>query len=415
MLSKMVFMVMALSIAAFAQSVDTPEVRPFQLGIVYPLSTNGHEAPKVANHFSANLIWGVSAGVQGFEANGFGSTVHGDVMGYQTSGFMNVVDGSVSGVQTAGFMNILDGSVHGVQTAGFMNILDGNVRGAQAAGFMNIAEQIEVLQVAGFMNISKNSVWGAQVAGFMNITESVLGMQVAGFMNRGGSVNGLQTSGFMNIAEAVNGTQYAGFMNIAGRVNGLQVAGFMNIAERVEGLMVAGFLNVAESCAYPIGVINIIDDGWRTLAVSGDEQGTVGASFRSGSRTYGVIGGGYNAQEAPLQYGTHAALGLSQSLGGALSLNIEAGTAFYFEKWDADSYKDEVTQVHSLKVLFDYPLGKRFGLYAGPTLNLLQTNRSDAADLVTSSLWDRTSDVEYGKYQKLYAGATAGIYYRLKN
>ncbi len=406
-------LLLLIAATAFAQS--DPEVRPFQFGLFYPFSSNGREATRVANRVSLNAVWGVSAGVRAFEFSGLGNTTHGSVEGAQLAGFMNIVEGPLTGAQAAGFMNICGASAHGVQAAGFMNILGGDLKGAQAAGFMNIAQNVEMLQAAGFMNIAGGDVTGLQGAGFMNIAEAVRGVQYAGFANINTGINGVQAAGFMNVAGGtVRGVQGAGFLNIASAVEGLQVSGFMNLADRVEGVMIAGFLNIAESCDYPVGIINLIGDGRRTLYLSGDEWGTFGLTFKSGSKTYGLIGADWNPEQEPLEQGWHVGLGLGFPLKERVNLALEAVSTVHMPKWTVESWKEEVSQVQSLRLVLEYSR-HRFGLFGGPTLNLLLTNRSDVADLVASPLWERSCSCEFGKFQKLYAGVNLGVFYRLPN
>lgn len=395
---KTIFLLASLGflVPGFAQ--DEQKEKAFQLGIVPSLSLNGREAAKTVNHFSANLLWGVSAGVAGFEANGIGNNTFGSVNGYQASGLFNSVEGDVQGFQAAGFMNIT-----------------GRVRGTQIAGFMNITGDVEQAQIAGFMNIVNSSVLGFQGAGFMNINRSMQGLQLATFMNISETVQGLQYVGFMNIAESVEGLQYAGFMNIAGKVKGMQSAGFMNIADKVDGVMMAGFLNIAEECDYPIGPVNIIENGRMRLVLSANDLGAANLSFKSGNKTYGVVGAGYNEQKEPLKYHVNAALGFSQPLMSKLVLHLEAGSAFYIDRLeDENDLENRGVNIHSIKALFDVPLTRRIGLYAAPTLNYMVTNRSEAADLIESPLYEKTCDCSSGRFQKLFLGAEAGVYFSFK-
>jgi hypothetical protein len=211
----------------------TIDGKPINIGIFYPISTNGREAKQYVNGLSLNLLVGVSAGETGFAG----------------AGFSNVIVGDASCVEVAGFSNHIGGNARDVQAAGFMNIIRGNATGVQAAGFMNIIGRNGGMSVAGFGNFVRGDSSGVQVAGFINVAHDVHS----------------------------------------------QVAGFINVAKKVSGVQVAGFINIADSSEYPIGIINIIKNGEKEIGVSTDETLTTLVSFRSGSRTlYGIAGLGYN-------------------------------------------------------------------------------------------------------------------------
>ena len=84
----------------------------------------------------------------------------------------------------------------------------------------------------------------------------------------------------------------------AGDIKGSQIAGFMNIARKVKGVQIAGFINIADSSATPIGLINIIRNGEKSISISADETLTWLLSFRSGGKIlYGIVGGGYHPDQ----------------------------------------------------------------------------------------------------------------------
>src|SRR5262249_49498222 len=117
-----------------------------------------------------------------------------------------------------------------------------------------------------------------QGSGFLNIARNVKGVQVAGYFNKACNVKGLQLAGYVNIADTVN----------------TQVSGFINIAKTAK-VQLSGFINIADSCDYPIGIINIVKKGEKSIGVSYDINNTTMLTFRSGGRVlYGIIGLGYN-------------------------------------------------------------------------------------------------------------------------
>ena len=136
------------------------------IGLVYPLSSNGTQAPRDTNSFSLNLIAGVSAAERGVSLAGFSNIVHHDTRGLQVAGFSNHIGGNAGGTMFAGFLNTY-GSGNSVAVAGFANIARSS-SGAQIAGFMNVAKKSKGSQI-GFINIADSA--GTQV-GIINIAKN---------------------------------------------------------------------------------------------------------------------------------------------------------------------------------------------------------------------------------------------------
>lgn len=128
--------------------------RKINVGLVYPISTNGTHAVLDTNVFSLNALIGISAAEKGVAI----------------AGLSNVIGQNAEGVQIAGFSNHVRGKAEGLQLAGFMNSYGGG-NGIAFAGFANISKDYSGTQVAGFINVAKK-VKGAQIAGFINIADS---------------------------------------------------------------------------------------------------------------------------------------------------------------------------------------------------------------------------------------------------
>jgi hypothetical protein len=151
---------------ATAQS-GIPDVKHINIGLIYPISTNGVQAKTYTNYFSLNAIAGLSRAETGLSLAGFANVVLDSASGLQIAGFANVV-GRNNGVEIAGFGNFARRNSSGLQVAGFINA-SANA-GTQAAGFINKAANADN-QVSGFINIAKK-VKGIQIAGFINIADS---------------------------------------------------------------------------------------------------------------------------------------------------------------------------------------------------------------------------------------------------
>lgn len=340
------------------------------IGLVYPLSSNGRHAPLDSNTFSFNLIAGVSAAEDGFTL--------------------------------AGLTNIIHHTSKGVQIAGFSNHIGQKAEGVRVAGLLNTSGESEGVSVAGFLNKSKD-MKGAQVAGFMNLAKKTDGFQLAGFLNKSNDIS-LQIAGFANLADDVQGLQLGGFMNKSKNVSS-QVAGFLNIAKKVKGVQVAGFMNVADSSDYPIGIINLIKNGEKSLGVTVDDNLTTLLTFRSGGRIlYGILGAGYNFKNDKEVYAFEAGVGGHVYTSQAFRLNLELAAI------SLDSFKSGEYLKTSIRILPAFKITPHLEIFGGPTFNYVNTNTAEGRKLTEKfiSKWDSETST---RFQGIYAGYTAGIQY----
>jgi len=341
------------------------------LGLVYPLSSNGTHAPLDTNKFSLHLIAGVSAAENGASFSGISTIVRGNASGLQVAGFFNHIKHQASGAQFAGVLNTY-GSGDGFAIAGFGNIAAGQVKGAQISGFANLAKDVE-------------------------------GIQIGGFMNKAANLAGSQFAGFTNIAKSVGATQVAGFMNTAKDVKGSQIAGFINIAKKVKGAQIAGFINVADSSDFPIGIINLVKNGEKSIALTTDENLTTLATFRSGGKKlYGIIGIGYNFENTEAVYAFEVGLGahLFQSNSFRVNAELAAGSLENFKK--GDYFKS------SLRILPAFKISPNIEIFAGPALNFINTDSYEGRTLTKKYI--KSWESKWGNnLNALYLGYTGGI------
>ncbi|MCD6064327.1 MAG: hypothetical protein K0R82_2238 [Flavipsychrobacter sp.] len=356
-----------LSISAFAQEKDT---RPFHIGLIYPISSNGINAEDYVNYCSINAIAGLSGGERGFCASGLG----------------NVIMGCAGGFTAAGFVNIIKDESKGTQVAGFMNSIGSGAQGLQAAGFMNLTSSGRGTQLAGFANITPGNMEGFQAAGFMNLSCNT-GVQIAGFMNIAGNVSGLQTAGFTNIAGDVN-TQISGFLNVAGKVKGTQI----------------GFINVAEENDNPIGVVNIIKNGEKNIGITVDESLTTLATFRSGGKNlYGIIGAGYNLRHNDILWALETGLGVHAPISKSFRLNFELVASSLTNFYEDTYLKASVRALPSLM------LTDRWEIFAGPTFTFTEYSVYDDG-LEANYVWSNT---HWDSFFGLHFGAIGGVQFHL--
>lgn len=259
------------------------------------------------------------------------------------------------------------------------------------------------LSLAGVSNVILDSAMGLQIAGFSNhIRNSAAGIQIAGFMNLTGSSTGVNVAGFGNLSRRnSSGLQVAGFINKAANA-GTQVAGFINIAKKVKGLQIAGLINIADSSDYPIGIINIIKSGEKSIVVSTDETLTTLVAFRSGGRQlYGIAGIGYNNKGSRALAAWEAGVGWRLINWGSFRLSTELVSIGLTDFKNGDCFRS------SLRVLPALRLNRRMEIFAGPSFNYLHSHKGQGADLVSHYLWsDHKQDKEV---QGLYFGFTGGV------
>jgi len=312
-------------------------------GFIYPVSSNGTHAPLDTNNFSFHLLAGVSAAERG--------------------------------VSFAGLSNIVRNDTKGFQLAGLSNHIGKQANGGLFSGFLNTYQGGNVFALGGFANVATGDVKGAQFAGFANMAKSV---------------NGLQFSGFMSKAKDVNGTQ---------------IAGFINIARKVKGVQFAGFMNVADSSDYPIGIINLVKKGEKSISLTTDETLTTLLSFRSGGKVlYGIIGIGYNFKNSDEVYAFEAGLGAHLFQSNSFRLNAEiSGTGL-------ESFKAGEYMKTSLKLMPAFKITRNLEIFGGPSFNYLNTSTTEGRTL--NKKYISTWENKWGdNFQALYIGYGGGIQY----
>lgn len=338
---------------SWAQSSGSTKIH---FGLIYPISSNGANAPRDTNNISIHLLAGVSS--------------------------------VENGPSFAGLSNIVHHHAYGPQFAGFSNHVGGKAVGPLFAGFTNIYGEGKSAAFAGFANIARGEVKGSQFAGFANISKKLKGAQFAGFAN---------------IATDGSASQFAGFINVAKDVKGTQISGFINVAKKVKGAQIAGFINIADSSDCPIGILNFVKNGEKSLGLSIDETQTTMLTFRSGGKVlYGILGIGYNLKNSSEVYAAEAGLGAHIFPSNKFRINVEI-TAGTLENFKAGEYFKS-----SFKVLPALKLGKHLEIFGGPSFNYTSTNTTEGKLLHKQSLhsWqNKWSD----HLQRLYIGYGGGI------
>ena len=351
----------------------------------------------------------------GMQISGLWNTASEDSKGIMVCGLCNMIGGDYDGIQVAGLANItrdtraiqvagltnISKGLYGIQISGLTNISQ-DAYGLQLAGLFNVSHDLYGMQLAGLFNCAKN-VHGLQLAGLTNISKDLYGMQISGLTNISRDAYGLQLTGLSNVSHDLYGMQLAGLFNCAKDVYGLQFAGLVNVAKRARGVQFAAILNVAEESDFPIGLINIIKQGDKGVALTYDILGNAVMSFRSGGKyAYGILGVGCNAQiEERLV--VEAGYGLQIPVCRWLDVNNEfkATTMGYNSGYTRSNF--------SYLLAPSLTLWRHCNLFAGASINYFMSDRASAATLLPNAgLWRKEGDRGIGQ---LYLGYQVGVQY----
>lgn len=255
--------------------------------------------------------------------------------------------------------------IHGSSSSRIVNNVSVNLLGGYTGG-------VDGVEVSGLFAINELDVAHFQAAGLFNVV--------------GGQVSGVQLAG--------------GFNDVVHSVSGLQVAGLVNRAETVQGVQLAGLVNIADSSDYPIGLVNLIKQGAKSLALESDERGRIGFHFKSGGRvTYGSVGLGYAAGGLQLCYSLQAAIGAHLLTGRRFGLDAEL-----VSKLNTD-FK-QVQSQYFVTALPYIKLTSSWDLYAGPAFGVVTAYENTMVD---EPAW--ILHAFDGRRTMLYGGFNAGIRY----
>lgn len=325
--------------AMYSQN-ETDKKATVQVSFIPRFGTNGLNAIDYTNNFSLNMLAGLSKNEYGFALGGLA----------------NVIMNNACGVQIAGLGNYIGNEANGVQMGGLGNIIGHDGKGAQFAGLWNKSE----------------SYRGAQFAGLMNMTDDC------------------------------SGAQFAGLLNLSGDVSGCQFAGLVNVAKNVEGAMFAGLINIADSCDYPVGLINIMRKGEKSLALSYSEMGNILLTFRSGGRVlYGILGVGLNVKSKNDLFVLTGGLGAHINCSSKFRINNEIQSSFL------SLFTKSYVNHHSYSLLPAFRFHPHFEIFAGPSLNYMESNNLNNKNLFPDhSLWKKQTS---SSIRQLYVGYQAGV------
>ena len=319
---------------------------PYQISMTPGLSSHGFIRSQIVNKFSLNIIGGATAGVKGVELGGV----------------FNINQYNMQGLQVAGVFNTVGGNVSGVQLAGVGNRVFGTVKGVQIGGVLNKADTVRAVQIAGVANTVKEAAGTTQLAGVLNNSSGDVGIQIAGIANR---------------------------------------------AKKVKGFQLAGIVNIADSSDYPIGLLNLIKNGEKSLSLAIDEDNYLSLQFRSGGRVlYSILSvGAALGNDGPAKYAFEAGLGAVLLNKSRFALCTEITTRNHL----TDKFKSLDNHQSSFRVIPAFKLTDVLSVFVAPSFNYAERDEDAVSGGGTRwKAWgrDRTRSTFYG-------GGTAGLMLKL--
>lgn len=245
------------------------------------------------------------------------------------------------------------------------------------------------------------------LSGFSNVVSGTAkGVQFAGISNHiGKEGKGLAFAGITNITSDYRGVQFTGLLNKAEDVKGVQFAGLLNIARKVNGVQFATLINIAEESDFPIGLINLIKNGEKGIAVTYDVLGNTVVSFRSGGKyTYGILGVGFNHKTGEDdKMVTEAGYGAHIPVCRWFQVNNEIKATTIGSTSDNSSINVGYLLAPSFRIKTHY------NLFGGVSLNYFTSKSVDAETLLPDhDLWKKKSN---DRLQQIYIGYQVGIQY----
>lgn len=339
---------------------------PFQASFLYPLGINGTDT-QVSSDASFNILWGVNGGVNYFELGGIANINNGDVNGFQISGITNVTNGKSNGLIIGGITNFNTEKGKGLHLAGINNYTNKEMDGAQISGIANVTgADMNGAQIS-LANTVKGKIKGAQI-GLINYTDSIKGAQV-------------------------------GLVNYSSNLKGIQI-GLINIlTEKSDGT--------------PIGLINVVKDGYYAVEVVADATIWGNINFKMGTeKFYTIFKGGYTEFNDKDVYTYGLGFGTMLHLTKRVNLAIDLSTSQLIYNGEYNNMELNLLSKADFNVQFK--VMDNLSVFAGPSLNVYTSNyKIDGSEIVGTidvpehTFYDETSNSGYRT--AIWIGGQAGV------
>jgi hypothetical protein len=249
-------------------------------------------------------------------------------------------------------------SSHGLYNSQIIDHFSLNLLGGYTAG-------VDGVELGGIFNINRKNAQYFQAAGVFNfVGGNAKGIQLAGMVNKTRNfTDGIQLAGLANIYENAQGISVAGITNIGNNSSNVQISGIVNAAKKVKGFQMA-LINIADSSDYPVGILNFIKNGEKSITIGTDETLFTQLNFRSGGRRlYSILGIGYKFGSERTVYQLNMGIGAHLIDHRIFFFNTEVSQSI------TTDFKGNDYQIYSFKTLPGIRFSKHIKLFAGPSLN----------------------------------------------
>lgn len=208
----------------------------------------------------------------------------------------------------------------------------------------------------------------------------------------GGKQINLQISGVYNQANSCNGLQISGGLNIVkGTTNGLQISSLYNRTSKLQGIQI-GLINYADTIehGFPIGLINIIKNGYQTLEFSTDESFYFNATYKTGGKTlYSFLKVGIGKY-----INTAYGIGITSNLRHRFSVNLDlSGSALFNTNSNYDLFAGDL---YRAQLGLNFKISEHTTLTTGPSYNFCSPYKEQ--DTVTNPSLSNKSSIYFGNY-----------------
>lgn len=343
MKTKLITLLLLISISSFEQENDSLKNRPGQVTFFYPLGTNGFDSPNYMNNVSFNALYGVNGGVNGVEFGGLVNVNLGDVTGCQFGGIANVNLQKTNGIVFAGIANIIKDSSNTLSFAGISNVMGKSAIGLHFAGISNTVNgDFMGGQFGGIVNTINGNFTGAQYAGISNVVH--------------GNFKGLQVAGISNISTGDFTGAQLGLINTARRITGFQM-GLINIAETFEK-------------GVPIGLFSFVKNGFHALEISTNESIFANLNFKLGvDEFYTIYKFGFASNNGSNYLTTGFGVGGMYRFNDNLAVSLDISANHTIES----TFQPKLDLLNKGEFAVRYHLNNHIGFFAGPSFNVYLT------------------------------------------
>lgn len=175
--------------------------------------------------------------------------------------------------------------------------------------------------------------------------------------------------GFINVAGGLKGVQ-SGFVNVSMGGEGLQV-GVVNVAEEHRGVMI-GLVNIARDADVAIGLLNFVKRGIFHVDVWASDAALVNLGVKFGARhTYTLLHGSFDPiGDAHGGVGLGVGMRLPPAGVAVMDLDVVSSLVYGVNSDEEKAWRTPAFH-HRLRVLVNLRFAPHFGMFFGPTLNVL--------------------------------------------